>query len=399
MKKQKWTRILSIIAVTTVVAAFLCQFCRVDLNADQVEAKEEQKEIRSVFFSYIEIKKYFLNQSEEQAKETVSQLLDFLKEKGWNLVLLQVRPFSDAIYPSKIYPSSSTIVENEGDPLPYDFLKLFLEEAHQRKIDVHAWINPYRVRNVTDITTLSKDNPAFQYLGTNKVKGIEGKGIYYNPASEEVQDLIIRGIEELLENYDIDGIHFDDYFYPSDDIDNQEYKEYQAVMTKQEFHLMQVNRLIERVYETVHKKKGVLFGISPEGNIENNYEKNFADVKTWVQKEGYLDYIMPQIYYGFENEIKPFQKTIEEWHNLIQKDVSFLPALALYKAGCADSYAKSGSLEWIANSDIIKREVEASRQLEKYRGFSIFRFDFLYDQNDNDILKKERQNLFELLEN
>ncbi len=395
--KKNIIRMVSIFAVTMGVTAFLCQFFRVDITKEEVKAKEEQQEIRSVFYSYIEIKKYFQNQPEEEAKKRIVEQLDFLKEKGWNRVLLQVRPFSDAIYPSKIYPSSSTIVEKEGDPLSYDFLKLFLEEAHARKIEVHAWINPYRVRNQTDLSSLSTKNPAFLYLGTSKVKGIDGKGIYYNPASEEVQDLIISGIEELLENYDIDGIHFDDYFYPSDDIDEQEYKEYQAVMTRQEFHLTQVNHLVQRVYETVKKKEGVLFGISPEGNIENNYEKNAADVKTWLKEEGYIDYIMPQIYYGFDNEVKPFQKTLEEWHQLIQNEVDFLPALALYKAGEPDSYAKGGSLEWVAKKDIIQKEVEASRKLSKYQGFSIFRFDFLYQTEGNENLIQERENLFELL--
>jgi len=288
-------------AVILGITAFFISTCKIELPKQIGYRKAKEEEKRAVFFSYAQIEKYFKEKEESKIKASVSEILTFLKEKGFNMILMQVRPFSDAIYESKIYPISRMLVEKEGNPYPIDLLDYFIKEAHKKNIEVHAWINPYRIRNNTDIESISIKSPAYKSIGTRNVAIIEGKGIYYNPASKDVQDLIVQGIEELINNYDIDGIHFDDYFYPNDTIDEEEYKEYQSVMSKKDFHLMQVNTLVKRVYETVKKKKNLVFGISPEGNIENNYVRNYADIKTWLKEEGYVDYIMPQIYYGFEN--------------------------------------------------------------------------------------------------
>ena len=159
---------------------------------------------------------------------------------------------------------------------------------------------------------------------------------------------------------------FDDYFYPNDYIDEENYKEYvreSGNIEKEEYHLMIVNNLIKRVYESIKKEnKSILFGISPEGNIENNYTRNYADVKTWVKEEGYIDFIMPQIYYGFSNTIAPFEETVDSWNEIITNDVLLIPALALYKAGEVDRYAKEGNNEWIENNDILKRQIEYTRK-------------------------------------
>ncbi len=383
-----------LVAVFT-LTAFFSVFCKVQLPRE--EETDDVVEKRAVFFSYLEIEKYFQNVEEQAAKRRILDILDFLQEKGFNMVLLQVRSFSDAIYPSKIYPMSKTLVGTEGKDYPFDFLDYFIQEAHQRGIEVHAWINPYRVRNHTDVSSISFSNPAFPWLGTEHVQVIENQGIYYNPASSKVQDLIVQGIEELIDNYDIDGVHFDDYFYPNSTIDDAQYQEYQMTMSREEFHLAQVNQLIRRVYETVKKKDGLVFGVSPEGNIDNNYQRNFADVRTWLKEPGYVDYIMPQLYYGLENQVKPFEKTLEEWHSLIQNNVILIPALALYKSGLPDQYAKSGEKEWQEHSNIIKNEIELSRKMPKYGGFSLFRFDYLYGDTTNSNLLAERAALFELL--
>lgn len=390
MKKKQILK-LFFLAVVFGLTAFFSSKCKVDLS------REESLEKRSIFFSYLEIKEYFLEVEEKDAKNKIVEILSFLKEKDFNLVLLQVRAFSDAIYPSEIFPLSRNLVKNEGDSYEFDFLKYFISEAKKRNIEIHAWINPYRIRNDTDISSISEKNPAYKWLNTSNIKVIEGKGIYYNPASLEVQDLIVEGVEELIDNYDISGIHFDDYFYPDPTIDQEEYKEYQNIMSSEEFHLSQVNQLIKRVYKTVKQKDNLVFGISPEGNIENNYQVNFADVKTWLKEEGYIDYIMPQIYYGFKNQVKPFKETIQEWNNLIENDIALIPALALYKSGEIDKYAKSGEREWIESSDIIRREIEFSRTVSNYKGFSIFRFDYLYKDTENTNLKNEREEIFKLL--
>ena len=144
---------------------------------------------------------------------------------------------------------------------------------------------------------------------------------------------------------------------------------------------MRVNVLIEKVY-AICRKYNVLFGISPDANIENNYNKLFADIRTWLSSDKYVDFIMPQVYYGFFNETKPFKDVIDEWESLIKnKDISLMIALAFYKNGVDDKWAKSGSMEWVNNSNIIMREIVLSRNLNNYQGFSLFRYDYLFDQS------------------
>ena len=348
------------------------------------EEENMEEEQRAVFVSYIELSKYIKGKEKAEAMNNIDDMLDNMKEYGFNMVLLQVRSFSDAIYPSDIYPSSKTVVAKEGDPLPFDVLEYFVEAAHKRKLELHAWINPYRIR-LKDKSEITEENPAFLWLGTNLVKETE-KGIFYNPAEEEVEELILKGIKEILDNYEVDGIHFDDYFYPDDKIDEQNYEEAKrkdSTLTLQKFRLGVTTKFIRNTYRLVKKEgKNLLFGISPEGNIENNYSQNYIDTRLFASKKGYVDYLMPQIYFGFENETKPFINTVREWNDLItEESVMFLPALAFYKTGEFDQYAKSGQEEWLLSSDIIMREVLTSRELSHYRGFAIFRYDSLFQEN------------------
>ena len=143
--------------------------------------------------------------------------------------------------------------------------------------------------------------------------------------------------------------------------------------------------------------KEILFGISPDGNIENNYNSNYVDTITFVTKEGYLDYIMPQVYYGFLNSIKPFEETIKSWNNLITIDIDLIPALAFYKSGNVDKYAKEGVNEWIEYNNIISREVMLSRSLSNYSGFAIFRYDSIFGNNLTENAFLEKENLKNIL--
>lgn len=364
------------------------------------EEENMEEEQRAVFVSYIELSKYIKGKEKAEAMNNIDDMLDNMKEYGFNMVLLQVRSFSDAIYPSDIYPSSKTVVAKEGDPLPFDVLEYFVEAAHKRKLELHAWINPYRIR-LKDKSEITEENPAFLWLGTNLVKETE-KGIFYNPAEEEVEELILKGIKEILDNYEVDGIHFDDYFYPDDKIDEQNYEEAKrkdSTLTLQKFRLGVTTKFIRNTYRLVKKEgKNLLFGISPEGNIENNYSQNYIDTRLFASKKGYVDYLMPQIYFGFENETKPFINTVREWNDLItEESVMFLPALAFYKTGEFDQYAKSGQEEWLLSSDIIMREVLTSRELSRYRGFAIFRYDSLFQENLSETSFQEKENLKKIL--
>ncbi len=407
MKKKVVVLVLSAVAVA--VTVFLFSYCRIQV----IPVKEEETSMRAVFISYIEYMKYFDEKSDLGVKKEIDTMIRNVKESGLNTIILQVRPFSDAIYPSRIFPLSYTVAGTEGGKRDFDILAYFIEQAHKESLKIHAWINPYRIRNTTDTSEISEENPCFKWLNTNKVKVIEGKGIYYNPADHDVMDLIVEGVKEIVTNYSVDGIIFDDYFYPDESIDLENYEEIKNTISLSDYRLNNTNTLVKMVYDAIKEENDkVLFGISPDGNITNNYEMHYADVKKWLKEDGYIDYIMPQIYYGFYHETKPFIDTLNEWENLIQNDVLIYPALALYKAGEVDQYAKSGSDEWIENDDIIVKEIkvitEKARNKSKEKsiensthpsyGYSLFRYDFLFTATSNEQLLKERENLLDWLE-
>ena len=386
-----------------ILIIFLLVVIYIFIPKDTLKKEDKSKieeEKRAVFISYIELGNNLRGKSSEEMKRTINDMLDNAKNFGFNMIILQVRIFSDAIYKSSIYPSSRSVVNTEGDDLPFDILDYFVKKAHNKNLELHAWINPYRISNDTDISVISKDNPAYSMLNSTNIE-VTDNGIYYNPASNKVETLILEGIEEIIKNYDVDGIHFDDYFYPkSDDIDKREYEKSlkDNNLTLQQFRLNTISSLIKKTYKLIKSyDKSLLFGISPDGNIDNNYNSNYVDTRLFCTEKGYLDYIMPQVYYGFFNSTKPFEDTVKSWNNLITNNIELIPALAFYKTGNVDNYAKDGSHEWIEYNNIIAREVMLSRELSNYSGFAIFRYDSLFGNNLTETSFLERENLKNIL--
>ena len=385
-----------------ILIIFLLLLVYIFIKEENLERKEETLEKRAVFISYIELGNNLRGKSSKDMKETINNMIKNIDNFGFNMIILQIRSFSDAIYKSNIYPSSRSVVNKEGETLPFDILKYFIKESHNKKIELHAWINPYRISNTTDISIISKDNPAYKLLNTNNIKIIDNVGIYYNPASSKVESLILKGIDEVIKNYDVDGIHFDDYFYPkSSDIDKDEYEKAKEVnnnLTLQEFRLNTISSLIKKTYNLIKNyDKSILFGISPDGNIDNNYNSNYVDTRLFCTESGYIDYIMPQVYYGFLNSTKPFEETIKSWNNLITNKIDLIPALAFYKTGNIDKYAKDGVNEWIEYNNIISREVLLSRELSNYNGFALFRYDSIFGSNLTETSFLEKENLKNIL--
>ena len=385
-----------------ILIIFLLLLVYIFIKEENLERKEETLEKRAVFISYIELGNNLRGKSSKDMKETINNMIKNIDNFGFNMIILQIRSFSDAIYKSNIYPSSRSVVNKEGETLHFDILKYFIKESHNKKIELHAWINPYRISNTTDISIISKDNPAYKLLNTNNIKIIDNVGIYYNPASSKVETLILKGIDEVIKNYDVDGIHFDDYFYPkSSDIDKDEYEKAKEVnnnLTLQEFRLNTISSLIKKTYNLIKNyDKSILFGISPDGNIDNNYNSNYVDTRLFCTESGYIDYIMPQVYYGFLNSTKPFEETIKSWNNLITNKIDLIPALAFYKTGNIDKYAKDGVNEWIEYNNIISREVLLSRELSNYNGFALFRYDSIFGSNLTETSFLEKENLKNIL--
>ncbi len=347
--------------------------------------EKEELEIRGVYISYLEYLTYFKDNSLTVNKAYIQKILDNINSLNFNTIFLHVSPFSDSIYDSKIFPYSYTISGVEGKNPGMDYLEYFIKEAKKRNIKVHAWLNPYRISSSSDITLLSKDNPAYTLLNTNAVK-VSEEGIYYNPASPKVIDLILKQVYELISNYDLAGIHFDDYFYVNRTIDLENYENYKSKYNEdislEEYRFNMINTMIKSVYKLIKDyNKDLIFSIAPDGNINNNYIYHFADIKTWLKEDGYVDIIMPQVYYGFDNQYKPFIETLNEWNNLILNNTKIIPVLAFYKVGLIDEMAGTGKNEWVNQNNIITRQVNISKTLNNYQGFTLFRYDYLFNNN------------------
>jgi len=359
-------------------------------------------EYRAMFVSYLELEEYIMGQDDNTSRENIITILNNMNENNFNMIILHVRPFSDSIYKNSIFPYSQYVLNDKNEYPSYDVLDFFIQESHKRNIEIHAWINPYRISFDTDVSKIKEDHIIYKYVNTSHIQVIDNKGIFYNPASSEARKLIVNGVEEIVLNYDIDGIHFDDYFYPDNTFDLDEYEQYLnegGTLSLSDYRLNNTSILIKEVYDAIKNiNPNVIFGISPEGNINNNYDFNYIDTKKITSEKGYIDYIMPQIYFGFFNEVMPFIETVNMWNSLIKvEEINIIPALAFYKSGTIDNYAKGGKEEWILNTDIIKRQILISRNLSNYKGFSLFRYDYIFKEDINEYQLNERNNLFSIM--
>ncbi len=363
-----------------VLCLFVCVLCGCD--AKKEETKEE--EIRAVWLSVYDMGE-FKGVSEGGFTAKAERMFRDIAERGFNHVFLQVRPCSDALYKSEIFPWSQYISGEQGLSPGYDPLKIFLNVAHSYNLKIHAWINPYRISSTsTDMKNLSSDNPAIKMYKENQGDiYFAERGIYYNPASLKVQKLILDGVRELVNNYNIDGIHIDDFFYPTTDkaIDEKEYTEYcdnSGKSTLDDWRREQVNVFVSGMYTLAKSlKKDIIVSISPSADIDADMDIHYADVKLWSRQQGFCDWIIPQVYYGFKNETMPFEETVEAWGEIVtHKNIKLIIGMSAYKCGEEDYYAGSGKNEWAKNNDILSRQLEVIRQKE-CDGFSLFSYNSL----------------------
>lgn len=351
-------------------------------NLDDNNFLDISKEVRGVWFSYLELKNA-PKSTQEEFSSFLDERFETLKRLSVNCLFVQVRPFADAIYESKIFPSSNCVVEKQGDKLPFDFLKVITRKAKKYAISVHAWINPYRIlpKEKAD-EKLCKSSPG-KTLSFPDVVSLS-EGLFFSPASLKAQKLVILGVREILQNYDVDGIHIDDYFYPTtnEKIDKAQFEEYGkngGTLSLSDWRRENVNALIRGIYLEVKKNsKEKIFSISPGGNIEKNRNVYFADVEKWGSEEGYCDLLIPQIYFGFGNEFLPFEDCAKSWRKIVtNKNVTLCAGLALYKVGKEDLNAgKGGKDEWTTEKKIIARQVEFLKS-QNYGGFCLYSLQFV----------------------
>ena len=377
------------LSIVTIILLML--YAMIPNVEEKKEDKYVKKEVRGVFISYIELQTYIKDKSYNESISNIENIVKNLKQNNFNTIYLQVRSHMDSIYNSDLFPVSKNIIlENKES---YDVLKEFIEISKKENIDIYAWVNPYRIG-----TSYNKDSKYYTRV-KDDIKNVNG--VYYlNPASNNSRELIIDGVKEIVKKYDVKGILFDDYFYPSKEIDLEDYNKENKNISIEEYRLNNINTMIKSVNKEIKSiNRNIEFGISPDANIDNDYNKEYADVKRWGNDNEYVDFLMPQIYYGFENESKPFAEVLEEWRKVVTNDkVKLLVALAFYKTGKIDNYAKKGQNEWIDNTDIIKREVLKIREKENIEGFSMFRYDNIFNSSImTENSKKEKQNLNEIM--
>lgn len=363
-----------------------------DSGLDDVSSNDDM--MKAVFISYIDYSSLKGKEVMEQ-KNIINEMVHNVSYFGFDTVILQVRAFSDAIYDSSYYPMSS-VVSYDKDGKAFDILSYFISVCDMNNISLYAWVNPYRISNTNDVSKIDKSASYYKWLNTSLI-GVFDNGIYLNPASSDVKDLIVSGVVEIASNYNVKGILFDDYFYPNDMIDLDSYELYKGNLSLEEYRVFNVNDLLKRCYDSIKEvNKDVFFGISPAGNIDDNLSSRYLDVKG-ILNDKYLDFIIPQLYYGFLNESKPYTKTLEEWSSINVNNIDLYVALSIYKSGMVDSYAGKGVNEWINNSDIIKRQVISSKGVKNYKGFAVFRYQYIFEMFDNDNLVKEVSGLREVI--
>lgn len=315
---------------------------------------------------------------------------------------IHVRAFGDSLYKSSIFPKNEKTFKYD-----FDILEYVINACHQNKISVHAWINPYRISNSTEnIEEINPQSPAYLWLNDESAQNdknvcISG-GIYLNPAESEVQQFIINGVREIVKNYDVDGIHFDDYFYPtqSEEFDKMSYSEYITENTSPldlaSWRRLNVDSLLSGTYNAIkHIDDGVVFSVSPAASVENNFNNLYADVQSWVDN-GFVDVIIPQLYFGFDypDESFKFEKLLKVWQDIsaLNPDVKLYIGLAFYKSKPTLS---ADMEEWQENEDIIKRQVQMLDDSTYTNGYVYFSYSSLVSEEYE--FKAQRESLTDYL--
>ena len=332
-----------------------------------------------------------VQRAEQDFRKRIKDILENVRALGINTIFVQVRPFADSFYPSEIYPVSSYVSGGYGNGISYDPFAIILEEGHLLGLSVHAWINPLRAMREAEIVSVSDAFKIKEWYNDPTRKGRYIVSVserwYLNPAYEEVRALVASGVSEIVRLYDVDGIHIDDYFYPTTDesFDAHSYGRYReggGVLSLADFRRENINSLIKELYSAVKSEnETVLFGVSPAGNMKNNYNELYADVALWCASEGYIDYLCPQIYFGFEHSICSFDKLCREFSEMIKADgVKLIFGMSLGKAKSGyDQYAGSGKYEWRDNKDILYRQLKYTETVENCSGVSYFSYQYFYD--------------------
>jgi len=326
-------------------------------------------------------------------KAEAVKILDNIKSMGLNAVILQVRPAADALYKSDIFPWSRFLTGEAGTAPSdnFDPLEFWVDEAHKRGLELHAWINPYRVtkkyasENPKTANDLPDGHPVKEH--PNWAVSYSDGDLYFDPGIPAVRQLIIDGAIEICKNYDVDGIHLDDYFYPGTDFeDDATFKKYKGNYTsKDDWRRSNVDALVKGLHDAISKSyPDVSFGISPFGiwansstisqgsntNGGESYTQHYADTRKWVKLE-WLDYIAPQLYWHIGHKLADYETLVKWWADVVKEtDVDLYIGHAAYRVG------NDAEKAWDSYSQIIS-QLELNSSVENVRGSIFFRYSHL----------------------
>lgn len=292
----------------------------------------------------------------EQQKAELVKLLDLVQELKMNAVIFQVSSVQDAMYESSISPWSEFLTGKMGKKNDFDPLKFAIDEAHKRGIVLHAWFNPYRASHPSIKGEIAENHITRRHPEWVKTYG---KLQILDPAEKDVQDYLVSVISDVVKRYDVDGIHFDDYFYPYPDAEKtdfpddktwDEYKKSGGKLSRDNWRRKNVDDLIQRVAVEIKKiKPTVMFGVSPFGIWKpdesqgikglSSYDAIYSDSRKWLQ-EGWVDYLAPQLYWSTTNQTgQQFPVLLKWWNDANKKKRHLWAGIATYRVGTKPEYS------------------------------------------------------------
>lgn len=338
-------------------------------SSEQTRPPVSHDTMKAVWLSYLEFQS-FQGSSETGFTAKIQSIFNTIAAKGLNTVIVQVRPHGDSFYESAYYPWSKCVSGTMGLAVDYDPLAIMVREAHSRGLSIHAWINPYRTMTDAEFSTVPDSYAIKQwYNSANRseymIQLSSDQRWWLKPGNREVQQLIINGAKEIVQKYAVDGIHIDDYFYgasPSNYGDS-------TAQAK-----ANTTAMVKGLYDGIKSvRSAVQFGVSPLGgftasNSLPNSDLNYlsTDLALWCSQPGYLDYVMPQIYWEYTHATQPFTMTLNKWENFVTE-----PSVALYV----------GLAPYKLSASEIESQAADSLSSARASGYCLFRYDHIHSLN------------------
>ena len=355
-------------------------------------------EWRAVWVSYLEFAEMDFS-SESAFRADAAALMDNCLSLGLNTVIAQVRPFGDALYRSSLFPWSHLCTGVQGQDPGFDPLDVLLTEAHARGLSLEAWVNPYRLRSSVSMPPVLAES---SLLNTHpEWVCTVNEGAYLNPAISEAADYVVQGVAELVQNYAVDGIHFDDYFYPTTDpsIDAAQFAA-SGETDLTAWRRANVTRLVKAAHDAVKAADPTLrFGVSPQGNPDNDRNEQYTDLSVWLTASGadaVVDYLCPQIYWGYGYTLSSgstrfaFENITAEWLALPRAESTALYfGLGAYRVGVGDGGANADSVSQWCTGSALARQVNDLRSAGA-GGWALYRYGSLFRSDESGLAAAER---------